>query len=261
MSVNGFIPYCGLPPVPGEASWTVAPVLIGVLFLIGAAYATRSHAAVHGRQRLMFTAGLALTLLAFISPLCNLGVALFSARVTQHMVLTLVAAPLLVLGRIDVLFPPLGRASSWKAINIGTCLFAALMWLWHLPGPYDLTLQNNTVYWLMHTSLFVAALILWYGLLIGGRDFPGLAMVAAFATTMQMSFLSAILVLAGEPLFAVHETTTWPWGLSPLEDQQLGGLIMWVPSGLLFTACAVAAFAAWLNSFSAEDGNLQNVGG
>ena len=75
---------------------------------------------------------------------------------------------------------------------------------------------------------------------------PLLGLVAGFATAAQTSLLSGLLTLAPRPLFAVHEATTWPWGLTPLEDQQLGGLIMWVPGGLVFTAVALAGFARWL---------------
>src|SRR5436309_6637738 len=97
--MENFIPYCGAPPVPGDLHWNLDPVLISLLIALAAAYflAARSHSS--PTQRGFFVIGLVIASLALISPLCNLSVALFSARVAQHMILTLIAAPLVVAGR------------------------------------------------------------------------------------------------------------------------------------------------------------------
>ncbi len=253
MSSPAFVPYCGHPPVPGALAWNTDPVLIAVLFGVGAAYALccRRAQAPSRTQQGLFAAGLAVAAAALISPLCNLSVALFSARVTQHIVLTLIAAPLIVLGRPELVF---GRRShtprpglSHHSLTISGAAFAAAMWTWHLPGPYDATLQSNYVYWAMHITTFGAALLLWHGLLLRYAAQPGPSLLVGFGTAMQMSLLGAILTLAPRAMFHVHFGTTWPWDLSPLQDQELGGLIMWVPGGLLFTAYALATFGAWLN--------------
>jgi putative membrane protein len=255
MSSPAFVPYCGHPPTPGALVWNTDPVLIMVLIGIGVAYALGcGFVQVPSRaQRTCFAAGLAIAAAALISPLCNLSVALFSARVSQHLLLTLVAAPLIALGRPELAIRWPGRAhgsrvtSSRHAMSVGGAAFAVAIWTWHLPGPYDATLHNNVVYWTMHITTFGSALLLWHELLLRHAELPGSALLVGFGTAMQMSLLGAVLTLAPQALFAVHFATTWPWGLSPLQDQELGGLIMWVPGGLLFTAYGLATFGAWLN--------------
>ena len=107
--------------------------------------------------------------------------------------------------------------------------FAAIFWIWHSPAFYDETLRNNVVYWLMHVTIFAAALALWVAVF---SSTAALAFLLIFATCMQMSLLGALLTFAAVPLYSVHEFTTAAWGLTWLEDQQLGGLLMWVPAGL-----------------------------
>jgi putative membrane protein len=198
---------------------------------------------------------------ALVSPLCHLSVALFSARVAQHMLVTLVAAPLIVLGqpgsaframlseRVVLRLPRMGDGVLQLVATMG---FAASLWIWHLPGPYDATLQSDVVYWSMHVTILGTALLLWHAL-FRRLNCVSSALLVGFGTTVQMSLLSALLTLAPRPLFKSHSGTTWPWSLSPLEDQQLGGLIMWVPGGTLFTLIGVLAFGLWLKALAAEE--------
>ncbi|MDQ2081094.1 cytochrome c oxidase assembly protein [Xanthobacteraceae bacterium Astr-EGSB] len=253
-----YIPYCGSPPVPGALAWNADPVLAAAL--VGAALvyvlAGRRPGGPGRREQALFFAGWGVTVAALMSPLCNLSVALFSARVAQHVILLLIAAPLIALGRPDKVVAVLrgrvrpGPGSRHGGVGVAaTALFAVALWTWHLPGPYDATLRSDFVYWTMHVTTFGAALALWHVLLAGGRDGSAVAIsvLASLVTAIQMSLLGALLSLAPRPLFDVHSVTTWPWGLSPLEDQQLGGLIMWVLGGLLFTLYFAVAFAAWLH--------------
>jgi putative membrane protein len=186
--------------------------------------------------------GWLLLLLAFISPLCNLSVALFSARVTQHMAITLVAAPLIARGLVSphpVAWPRLQNGFAWGA----TLVFAAIFWIWHSPAFYDETLGSNIVYWLMHVTTVAAAVALWAAVFTSSA---ALAFLLLFATGLQMSLLGALLTFAGAPLFSVHQFTTAAWDLTWLEDQQLGGLVMWVPAGLLLTGYSALALGAAL---------------
>ena len=134
---------------------------------------------------------------------------------------------------------PWGQCFAWAS----TLGFAAIFWLWHSPLFYDETLRNNLVYWLMHITTFAAALALWGAVF---RSSAPLAFLLLFATGVQMSLLGALLTFAADPLYSVHEFSTTAWGLSWLQDQQLGGLVMWVPAGLLLTVYSVVAFAAAL---------------
>jgi putative membrane protein len=230
-----FQPYCGHPPIPGGLQWNLDPILICALAIgFGAYVYYYKPRPTNGGDRRLPSAGAGLVVLAasLISPLCNLGVALFAARSVQHVLMLLVAAPLLVLGlprgnvgRLEVIAGPLG--------------FAALLWFWHLPAFYDATLLDNTVYWTMHLTLFGAAISLWR-VLLGNRDG---AVPGSLFTGLQMTALGALLTLSPRPWFSVHALTTAPWGLSQSADQQIGGGIMWVVGGMLLSGFTVALFA------------------
>nr|WP_281351563.1 cytochrome c oxidase assembly protein [Propylenella binzhouense] len=219
--------------------------MLGGLAAAGLAYGWLARAA-PARERTFFYSGLAIAGLALVSPLCNLSVALFSARVAQHIVLTLVAAPLVALG-LPARSPAVVRTEP-RALRfvLAAALFALALWTWHLPGPYDATLRSDLVYWTMHATTFGAALFLWRTM----TRSSGAAIFVGFATALQMSGLGALLTIAPRALFAVHFDTTLPWGLTPLEDQQLGGLLMWVPGGILFTVLVVGGFGLWLTRLS-----------
>ena len=251
------IPYCG--PAPGPADWlgrwNLDPWLIAALFAAAAAFALAQRGRGHGPGggAAAFHAGIALLAVAFVSPLCALAVALFSARVFQHLLVLLVAAPLLAYGASSV---SRARASGRAAGGPGppvhgraftlplAVAFAALFVGWHLPGPYERTFASDATFWAMHASLLVAALPFWAAVLRATRSrrsspdaLPAIAFVA-----MAMGLLGAVLTFAPAALYAPHAATTAAYGRSALEDQQLGGLVMWVPGSatLLVAAIAVA---------------------
>jgi putative membrane protein len=255
----GYIPYCGSPPVPGGAVWNLDPILWTALLLGGLAYAvgfrrqagadiTRTHA-------LYFAVGWAILSLALVSPLCNLSVALFSARVGQHMIIALIAAPLIVVGGADRLLQrALFKRDSEPGrseLAMATLAFAAAVWFWHMPGPYDATFRSDVVYWTMHVTMFVAAFAVWRVIL---RSAPGPMLLASVATGIQMFGIGAIIALSPIDLFPAHAATTWPWGLTPLQDQSLGGLIMWVPGGLILTLEVVVALGRYIHQLDQADG-------
>ena len=233
-----FVPYCGQALIPGGAHWNLDPVLIAVLLLWLASYMA-VHSARSGKSA-AFAAGWSLCALTLISPLCSLGVALFSARVSQHMILTLVAAPLVAYGYWGFS----ERRQSWRGAILATAGFATVLWFWHAPPSYDATFTSDVAYWAMHVSLFATAMLLWRTLL--NRRSLGTALLASFATGAQMCALGALLVLAPRSLYWVHALSTGPWGLSPLADQQLGGLIMWIPGGVLLTCHALWVLFSWM---------------
>ncbi|WP_426955785.1 cytochrome c oxidase assembly protein [Muricoccus radiodurans] len=232
MGEPGLLPYCGAPPLPGGLAWNLDPLLIAALV---AGLAVSWPAAVRSGARGAALAGWGLAAAALLSPLCGLAVALFSARVAQHLVLLLGAAPLLAL--------------AWPARRVGTGTlagaaagFAVLLWLWHLPGPYALTFRSDAAWWAMHATLLGSAALLWRGALSPGARADA-ALLAGLATAAQMGALGAFLTFAPRPLFVPHALSTLPWGLTPLEDQQFGGLLMWVPGGVLFAGLALLALS------------------
>jgi putative membrane protein len=234
-------PYCGAPPVPGLVDWNFDPWLMAGV--AAALLLTWGPAGRPGGDRRLLLAGWAVLVGALVSPLCSLSVALFSARVAQHLVLLVGAAPLLALG--------LGlprRAAAPGGLAAAAAAFAAALWAWHLPGPYGATFASPAVYWAMQLSLLASAVWLWHGLLAGAAARPEAALFAGLATAAQSGVLGAVLTFATRPLFTEHAATTLAWGLAPLEDQQLAGLLMWVPGGLAFATVALAPLARALRA-------------
>ena len=222
------LPYCGAPPLPGTllTRFNLDPLLIAALLLAGLLLLAVARTS---RLRRYAASGWVIAVVAFLSPLCALSVALFSARVAQHMLLILAAAPL-----IAIALPPgderRARLRLWGAC---ACFFLAL-WFWHMPAPYDASFASVRTYWSMHVSLFFSAIWLWREMLQGKRAQSVDVLCVGTLTSMQMGLLGAVLCMASRPLYFWHLTTTQPWGLTPLEDQQLGGVVMWVPGIALF---------------------------
>ncbi|MFC0205852.1 cytochrome c oxidase assembly protein [Novosphingobium soli] len=226
----GTIPYCGAPPLPHDlwTRWNPDPVLAAVLVLAFAAL-TRA-----GGRPAPLWAGFALLAVLFVSPLCALTSALFSARTVHHLLLVELVAPCLALA-----LPRGGRAlPSW------TLAQAVVVWIWHAPPAYALALANDGVYWLMQASMLAVAVGFWRAVLAASAPAAGAALLA---TMVQMGLLGALLAFAGRAIYAFHWTTVQPWGLSPREDQQLAGLIMWVPGAGAYLLAALALTGAWLS--------------
>lgn len=232
------LPYCGTAPLPGEllTRFNLDPALIAIL---AAAIWLQLKLSKHAtpRQRTLGVVGWLIAATAWLSPLCALSVALFSARVGQHMILLFIAAPLIAMG-----MPLRGRRQGWS-IGLSALLFFAALWFWHMPLPYEATFQSTTVYWCMQLSLFGSAIWLWCELLHPTPERTAEALSAGALTSMHMGLLGAVLSFAGHPLFRWHLTTTWPFGLTPLEDQQLAGVVMWVPGIALFLWVALCSLA------------------
>lgn len=236
------IAYCGAPPFPGELlhRFNLDPVLIATLVLMTLAHCVL----VRGRRARSYAlCGWLIAAAAFISPLCALSVSLFSARIAQHMILLLIAAPLIALA-----WPkPLSAHSGWTAWIAAAAFFIAL-WFWHMPAPYDATFSSSFVYWLMHVTLFGSGIALWRELLHHRRSHTGEILLVSMLSSMQMGLLGALLTLAARPLFLAHLSTSAAWGYTPLQDQQLGGILMWVPGIVLFLWVGLRAIQrVWSN--------------
>lgn len=218
--------YCGPAPTPDAilSAWSLDPPLLAALGLAAVIIARRGGGA--GAWL-----GWAALVAAFVSPLCALSAALFSARAAHHALMIVVAAPLLAHALPRLPAPPPALALA---------LHAATLWLWHAPFAYAWALDSHAAYWLMQATLLGTALGLWRAVFAAGA---GTAVATLLGATAQMGLLGALLLFAPRALYAHHLFTTEPWGLSPLQDQQIAGLIMWVPAGLPYLA--VAARLAW----------------
>jgi putative membrane protein len=266
------------PLAPHEVwtAWSWEPGVVVLLLVSGCLYASglsalwRAAGKGHGikrREAAAFAGGWLSLAAALISPLHRLGGALFSAHMAQHELLMVVAAPLLVLGRPIVPFlwaVPLSwrrAAGSWAATrpvsatwrwvtlpSVAWALHAAAIWVWHAPALYQATLSSETVHTLQHVSFLGSALLFWWALLHGreGRLARPAAVVYLFTTAIHTSLLGALLTFSTRLWYPLYDSGTLAWGLTPLEDQQLAGLVMWVPAGLSYLIASLALAATWL---------------
>ncbi|MBC2860888.1 cytochrome c oxidase assembly protein [Stappia sp. 28M-7] len=230
--------YCGPAPAPQTLLFAWNFDFIALALCAALLGLHRFSGSREGRPALI--AGTFFLALLFLSPLCALTVSLFSARVAHHALLIAVAAPLLALAFRKVRFPaPALPLSALVAVN------ALLLWFWHVPQVYEVAIVGTLPYWTMQLSLLGAAFALWRAVLAPAAH-PGSAIFALLATMVQMGMLGALLTFARAPLYAAHFGTTQPFGLSPLADQQLAGLIMWVPASLPYLVAALLLLSAQL---------------
>lgn len=236
-SAAQWVPYCGAAPLPSEllTRWNLDPLLL--LALAGFTWGWSRLSSEAEDRRYWLAGAAALALLLFVSPFCALTSALFSARVTHHVLLTVGIAPLLMLAvpRERLRIP--GSLAFWTAVQ------ALVFWLWHAPPLYAAALSSTAIYWSMQLTLLGSALGFWAA--IRRASEPG-AVAALLGSTVQMGLLGGIITFAAVPLYAPHGGTTAPWGLAPLEDQQLAGLIMWVPTAGVYLGIALFIAHRWL---------------
>jgi cytochrome c oxidase assembly factor CtaG len=186
---------------------------------------------------------------------------------TQHELLMVIAAPLLAMGKplLGFLFalPPKVRTTvgSWtsaRSFRRGWLwlsapltvwiLHGATLWAWHIPALYQATLGSGWIHAAQHTTFLATALLFWWTLIEGryGRFGYGAAFAYVFTTALHTSMLGALITFTGQLWYPIYAGRTAPWHLSPMDDQQLGGLIMWIPCGVVFVVVGLAMFAAWI---------------
>lgn len=272
----------GAPPAPHDlpGAWAADPAALTAVAAAALLYAAglrrlQRRGGAPRRRAAAFAAGLGAVAAALLSPLEGLSAALLSAHMVQHLLLILVAAPLLVLARPQVAWllalPPgarrwLGRRArtdagraTWHALShpaVAWGLHAAAVWAWHLPGPYQAALRHDAVHALEHAVLLGTALLFWWPLLgaRGRRRLDGgTAFLYLLAASLQGGALGALMTLAPAPWYPAYAGTAPAWGLTPLQDQHLAGLLMWVPAGLWYGLAAGAVLVAWLGRWEGEE--------
>jgi putative membrane protein len=230
-----WIPYCGEAPTPDVwlGRWNLDPVLLVALGAAALWLWHRPSAPDAAGRRLALRSAWALTVALYVSPLCALSSAFFTVRVVHHMALVLLIAPMLAYG--------MRRGAVWRGVPTpplaaSTALAAVVFWAWHLPAPYEAALSSTPVYWLMQLTLLASAFAFWSAVRRAGT---AAALAAILATTVQMGLLGALITFASRPLYAPHLASTLGWGVSPLEDQQLAGIVMWAPGSFAYLLAAV----------------------
>lgn len=201
---------------------------------------------------------------ALLSPLDAAGEHLFSAHMVQHEVLMLVAAPLLVVGRplaawswglpgairlrITRAFAAPAWAAMWRAITRplpAWTLHAAALWGWHAPALFMAARADPFLHALQHLSFFFTALLFWWSLLRphARGAMAGGALLYLFTTMLHTGALGALFVFSNAVWYPANSRAAAEWGWTALEDQQIGGLIMWIPGGFVYLAVALALLA------------------
>jgi putative membrane protein len=261
-----------LTALPGwsfEPATIVALLLSGSLYLGGVVRLWRRAGTGRGIRRLevaAFTIGWCVLALALLSPLHELGEALFSAHMLQHELLMVVAAPLLVLGRplVPVIWalPHSWRRTvgalvhrpairmTWHALTIPlvACGVQGVVMLgWHLPLLYDAAVVHSWIHATEHATFLASAMLFWW-VVVERRSQAarGRLLLYVIATAGYSGALGALLTFAQAPLYPVYQSTV-AWGLTPLADQQLAGLIMWIPAGMIYLVAALLLARSWIS--------------
>jgi len=193
----------------------------------------------------MFVGGVVVVVAATTGPLDEESARHFSAHMLQHMVLVLVAAPLLAISRV---FVP--RTKTMTSPALVTVLHAIALWVWHLPAFYDAAMRNQVLHVAEHASFLLTAVLFWMVASAAGIDrFKRVGLV--FVTMLQSGALGAVIVFASRPLYATHALDAAPDRV--LADQQLAGAIMWVPPGVVYLAVMLGLLARALSAFDAAE--------
>lgn len=259
--------------------WEPNPLLaIGMLalawlYLHGTARLWRRAGSGRGVRRWQvwaFAGAMASIAIAAYSPLDALSGALFSAHMTQHLLVFLVAPLLLAISRpaLPMLWalPPAWRRAAGRSLGrpavtgvlralnnwvVVLLLQAGVLWLWHVPSLYEAALDSTLVHEIEHVTFAAISYLFWTRVLSAGHPGGighGVALLMVFATALHSSALGALLTFADRPIYASHAPYTAAWGVTPLEDQQLAGVIMWVPMGLWFTVTALVLVGLWIQA-------------
>lgn len=214
-----------------------------------------------------FAGGIATLVIALLSPLDALSDVLFSAHMGQHELLMLVAAPLLVMGK-PWLTAAWALPARWRAsvLSLGQAkvvrqpfravtapvailvLHALALWIWHVPGLFQGAMKNESVHALQHACFFITAALFWWALVQGryGRGGYGAGLLFVFLTSMHSGLLGALITFGRRLWYPLYDQRARAAGLDPLRDQQLAGLLMWIPAGVILLVLGLALLSAWL---------------
>lgn len=259
-----------------EADWewdpmVVAPLALSLLlYALGLARLWRRAGSGRGVTYIhaaLFAAGWLTLVGALVSPLHEYGEHLFVAHMIEHELLMAVAAPLLALSRplgtFLHAFPRAWRLSliavaqarwlraSWEWLNrpvTATVLHGIAIWVWHIPVLLDATIQSELMHRLQHLSFLITALFFWWAIIRRPVKEYGLGAAHVFATMVHTGLLGALLTMAPRVFYPAQTRDAYLFGLTPLQDQQLAGLFMWVPGGAIYLAAGLWLIGRWLTS-------------
>jgi cytochrome c oxidase assembly factor CtaG len=257
--------------------WVVGPLLLSAL-LYGIGFARLWRRSDHGRAALrrsagLFASGWLVLAASVVSPLHEAGERSFAMHMIEHELIMLPAALLLVASRPGAAmlwaFPAEIRAMFGAAAGLGkglwrgltdplvaTAVQALAMLAWHAPSLFDRALQGRAWHISQHLCFLLSALLFWWAMAHGrsGRRGYGVAAMCLFATSLVGGALGALMTFAASPWYEGYAALGMtPAGLTPAEDQQLAGLLMWIPGGLFHAAAALYFLRHWLGISEVRD--------
>ena len=266
-------------PHDAWTSWSFDALVVASLALSAFIYTRGVHrlwnSAGRGRgvtvgQRARFWTGWIVLAVALVSPVHAIGSLLFSVHMTQHELLMVVAAPLLVTSQPLVASAwafertTLANISQWRIGHVRVSHAANKAWqristpavalaihvvavlAWHLPALYQATLRSDAMHALQHASFFMSAIAFWWGLLRARREAAAAGVAYLFIAMMITGVFGALLTFARELWYPAYAATAPAWGVSAIDDQRLGGMIMWIPGGLSYLGAALWLMGMWL---------------
>ncbi|MDB5484990.1 MAG: hypothetical protein JWR29_894 [Tardiphaga sp.] len=260
--------------------WVVTPLAVfGLLYAIGIVKLSRQS----GRGRTKFAGRVALGLTggatlaaALMSPLHWLGEHIFTFHMIEHEIVMAVSAPLLVAARplatvmwglphharrlVGTGLAARTMRMAWEWLTRGTSasiLHAVAIWGWHVPGLFDAAVTDVALHRQQHFSFFITAVLFWWSVL--WRSSRGAAAWYIFVTMMHTGILGALMALAPRVLYTAQTQAARSWGLTPLEDQQLAGIVMWIPAGTIYAGAALTMAALWVARSGQPSGEMQRA--
>ena len=255
----------GRPMTPFEPSWSLHPsVLAGTALLvalyawgIGAWRRAHGHPPAAAWQVACFAAAMVILLVSLNGPIHDLSdYYLFSIHMVQHLLLTLVFPPLLIAGLPGWLVDGLAGVPPVRAVGrfltyplVAGALFTVTLTVWHFVPMYDLMMRNHEVHVATHLMFMVTAVIMWWPAMSPSTLLPplryGPRALYLFLVSIPMQLVAAIITFADEVLYEWYAVAPRTWGLSPIDDQQLGGLLMWVPGNMYMLGAIAVVFYVW----------------
>jgi putative membrane protein len=220
-------------------------------------------------QQLSYFSALLLLFVTLNGPLHDLSdFYLFSAHMVQHLILTLVVPPLMLAGTPGWMLRPLLRVPLlWRLAKRNTTIAACFVWFnivlafWHLPPNYNLALANHSVHILQHLLFIAASVLMWWPLMSPLPELPRAAypaqMLYCFLMVIPMSIISIYIAMADTLLYPAYAAAPRLFGITPMQDQQYGGLIMWIPGGVFFYAVMTVVFFKWSKRGEDDEASAQ----
>lgn len=262
--------HIGQPVAPHDVAgaWNLDPLILGGCVAVLLLY-RRGNRQVARHRRLAFHLGLTAVVVALISPLDAVSRSLASAHMVQHLLLLVVAAPALAWGRplATILHGAtleqrkgLGRWRSTHGLTprrlrwlrspiVAWAALTGVTWVWHAGSLYDAAVANELVHAVEHASFLFAATWFW-GVVTEAtwqaRSSMGVGVLGLFGMALQGVFLAVLMTFAPTPWYDSYQASAVLWGMTPLQDQQLAGVLMWVPTGLVYTAAGLMLVSRWV---------------